>query len=106
MQLAQRFFGSIGLGSVSRLLVLTDPMEEVDNETALWLLINHVSVNTLKEADVVFMSGNPLQRAMRWARIINNASSTSTHSAIFNRIRYRLGPQTSKPLKTQINIDE
>merc|ERR1719272_2082912 len=61
-----------GLEDECRMAVLTDVGEEIDDEAALWLLHQHLSTAQNVIADVIFVTGVPLQRATRWASIISS----------------------------------
>ncbi|CAJ1408469.1 unnamed protein product [Effrenium voratum] len=50
-----------------RMLVLTDVGEEIDDEASLWLLHQHLKASPRLQADIVFVTGSPLERATRWA---------------------------------------
>eukprot|EP00930_Biecheleria_cincta_P025905 TRINITY_DN18362_c0_g2_i1.p1 TRINITY_DN18362_c0_g2~~TRINITY_DN18362_c0_g2_i1.p1 ORF type:complete len:1176 (+),score=192.04 TRINITY_DN18362_c0_g2_i1:128-3529(+) len=79
------------------LLVLTDAGEEVDDEGALWLLSKHLEASSCGRADVVFVTGKPLQRAMRWAQVLGSLGQAPKPGA--KRIRYFLGPETARHMR-------
>jgi len=83
--------------AASRLLVLTDGGGPADDEAALWLLLKQLESSDIL-ADVVFMTGNPLQQAMRWASILNSLTE-SLRASYSTRIRYFLGPASDRPMK-------
>merc|ERR1712176_343343 len=86
----------------TRLLVLTDAGEASDNETALWLLAKHLNSAPRMRADVVFVTGNPLQRAMRWAGILNSCKGPKPGE---KQMRYFIGPETERQMMYQIALD-
>jgi len=90
---------------VPHILVLTDAGEEADNEAALWLLVKHLSVSGAYTADVVFVTGNPLKRAMRWARILNSLGDNKP-KLLPDQVRYYVGPETPRPSRSQIGYDQ
>eukprot|EP00931_Biecheleriopsis_adriatica_P096753 TRINITY_DN7043_c0_g1_i1.p1 TRINITY_DN7043_c0_g1~~TRINITY_DN7043_c0_g1_i1.p1 ORF type:complete len:968 (+),score=193.03 TRINITY_DN7043_c0_g1_i1:362-3265(+) len=83
------------------MLVLTDVGEEIDDEAALWLLIQHLSAAPDMEADVVFVTGVPMQRATRWATIINSQAVPKRIS----RLRYFAGPQSGRHMRYRTFAD-
>jgi len=97
--LAERFFPKVN----RRLLVLSDGGEEADDEAALWLLARHLDTDACIDADVVFMTGNPLQRAMRWAGILNSLGKGAKPGT--SRMRYFIGPESDRPMRYQIALD-
>jgi len=91
---------------MKKLLVLTDAGEEVDDEAALWLLAQHLRVNPRIEADVVFVTGNTTQRAMRWAGIINSLSTTGGGPGFAERLHYFKGPESDRHMRYQLDVDQ
>lgn len=81
-----------------RLLVLTDVGEEIDDEAALWMLTQHLRNNSDVEADVVFTTGNTVQRAMRWGEILATLEDGAARPS-GGRLRYFLGPRTARHVR-------
>jgi len=110
--LSQRYFGEkstdtrrrrASVLSARKMLVLTNAGEEADAEAALWLLMLHlVHATDIIEVDIVFMSGNPVLRAMRWAKVVNSVAEKDRPGV---QMRYFMGPETGKPLKYHIGLD-
>lgn len=84
------------------LLVLTDVGEEIDDEASLWLLHQHLNSYPTAEADIVFVTGSPLERATRWAQVLN--SLPATHK-LTDRIQYYVGPTTSRHMRYRMMAD-
>ena len=85
-----------------RMLVLTDVGEEIDDEASLWLLHQHLNAFPQAEADIVFVTGSPLERATRWAQVLN--SLPPTHK-LTDRIQYYVGPTTSRHMRYRMMAD-
>eukprot|EP00913_Durusdinium_trenchii_P009018 g8484.t1 len=85
-----------------RLLVLTDVGEEIDDEASLWLLHQHLNAFPTAEADIVFVTGSPLERATRWAQVLN---SLPAHHKLTDRIQYYVGPTTSRHMRYRMMAD-
>eukprot|EP00928_Gymnodinium_smaydae_P079368 TRINITY_DN6331_c0_g4_i1.p1 TRINITY_DN6331_c0_g4~~TRINITY_DN6331_c0_g4_i1.p1 ORF type:complete len:1210 (+),score=108.96 TRINITY_DN6331_c0_g4_i1:32-3661(+) len=87
-----------------RLLVFTDVGEEVDDEAALWLLSQHCDHPSAKycDVDVVFTTGQPRQRAMRWASLLNSINGPKPGA---DQISYFLGPETSRHMRYRLHLD-
>eukprot|EP00930_Biecheleria_cincta_P048102 TRINITY_DN33464_c0_g1_i1.p1 TRINITY_DN33464_c0_g1~~TRINITY_DN33464_c0_g1_i1.p1 ORF type:complete len:1112 (-),score=159.34 TRINITY_DN33464_c0_g1_i1:230-3565(-) len=107
--LVDRFFGRHATKQKTRpselarrILVLTDAGEEADNEAALWLLRVCLDAVDNVEVDVVFTAGKPSLRSMRWARILNSQK----HLPHVSRISYFAGPESTRPMRHQIGLDE
>lgn len=86
-----------------RLLVLTDVGEEIDDEAALWLLCQTLERSPGFSADVVFVSGEPLVRAMRWAKILNSLGDAPRPGRA--RVRYLLGPASERHMRYESPVD-
>jgi len=84
------------------MLVLTDAGEEVDDEAALWMLNQHLHSNKDLYADVVFVTGNPAKRAMRWARMKNQCGGSKDHH---DRMQFFLGPTTGRDMRYSLSLD-
>ncbi|CAE7251245.1 unnamed protein product [Symbiodinium natans] len=89
-------------GSGPRMLVLTDVGEEIDDEAALWLLHQHLNASPTLEADIVFVTGSPLERATRWAQVLN---SLPENHVLTERIQYYVGPTTSRHMRYRMMAD-
>eukprot|EP00930_Biecheleria_cincta_P035176 TRINITY_DN24213_c0_g2_i1.p1 TRINITY_DN24213_c0_g2~~TRINITY_DN24213_c0_g2_i1.p1 ORF type:complete len:1119 (+),score=142.49 TRINITY_DN24213_c0_g2_i1:101-3457(+) len=94
-----------GFKDISRMLVFTDVGEEVDDEAALWLCRQHLKSTPHVEVDVVFVTGYPLQRATRWAQILNSAGESLPK---VRQINYYTGPQSDRHMRyrTFADVDE
>lgn len=57
---------------VRRILVLTDIGEEIDDESALWMMLKVLDTDSSYEADVVFCTGDLDLRRNRWVSIIRD----------------------------------
>lgn len=90
--------------SPRRLLVFTDVGEEVDDEGALWMMCKVLEASPQGyEADVVFVTGRPKERAMRWARLLSSVELPLTAG---NRVQYYLGPDTARHMRYHETVDE
>eukprot|EP00931_Biecheleriopsis_adriatica_P101512 TRINITY_DN76630_c0_g1_i1.p1 TRINITY_DN76630_c0_g1~~TRINITY_DN76630_c0_g1_i1.p1 ORF type:complete len:1114 (+),score=201.04 TRINITY_DN76630_c0_g1_i1:100-3441(+) len=85
----------------ARMLVLTDVGEEIDDEAALWLLSQHLNASPTMEADVVFVTGIPMERATRWATVLNSQAVQERCS----RLRYFVGPESSRHMRYRVFPD-
>lgn len=79
-----------------RMLVFTDVGEEIDDEAALWLLCQHLRANPRIEVDIVFVTGVPMQRATRWASIMN---SQADGQATPVNLHYLSAPQSDRHMR-------
>eukprot|EP00930_Biecheleria_cincta_P000846 TRINITY_DN102041_c0_g1_i1.p1 TRINITY_DN102041_c0_g1~~TRINITY_DN102041_c0_g1_i1.p1 ORF type:complete len:1127 (-),score=185.87 TRINITY_DN102041_c0_g1_i1:108-3488(-) len=101
-ELLKRFFSESYVKS--RLLVLTDGGGPAGDEAALWLLVKQLEARSDFTVDVVFMTGEPLHRAMRWASILKSLGDQVPGGS--SRIRYLLGPGSDRKMKYQVTLDE
>jgi len=85
-----------------RMLVLTDVGEEIDDEASLWLLHQHLNASPALEADIVFVTGSPLERATRWAQVLNSLPENHT---LTERIQYYVGPTTTRHMRYRMMAD-
>merc|ERR1712048_517097 len=61
----------------------------------------HMSSNIV--ADIVFVTGNPMERAMRWAGILNSLGQGPKPAE--GSVHYFIGPETSHHLRYQVSVN-
>jgi len=89
-------------GVRKKILVLSDAGEEVDDEVALWFLSQQLEVNQGMSADVVFCTGQPMKRAMRW---LESLSSVKGNIPGNESITYWVGPTTDRHQRYDLEVD-
>jgi hypothetical protein len=71
----------------------------------MWLLIQQLGAHCHLRADVVFLGGTPLKRAMRWAKIINTVTAVKRCPGL-QQIQYFLGPETDRRMGYYMEVDD
>ena len=80
---------------VKKILILTDVGEEIDDESALWMMLKVLDTDSSYEADVVFCTGENELRINRWCSIIRDAPILQSRS----RVQYFRGNDTTRTVR-------
>jgi len=96
---------SLSTASMPRVLFLTNAGDGVNGEAAIWLICKQLSVgHQMAHCDVVFLTGNPVQRAMRWASVLVSLGKGPKPGE--GSVRYHVGPATSHAQRYHEEADQ
>jgi len=87
-----------------RVLFLTNAGDGVNSEAALWLLSKHLDAFPTFQVDVVFVTGNTMQRSMRWAGVLSSLPKGPKPGAA--SIQYFLAPNTTHSIRYCVELDQ
>jgi len=88
---------------VRRILVLTDVGEEIDDESALWMMLKVLDTDSSYEADVVFCTGDLDLRRNRWVSIIRDVPRPLPCQG---RVQYFRGNGTKRAVRHVVPVVE